>query len=74
MSTITTDDSLKMIRETLCVAQTHVGLSDDPRKREHIDRMQRLISDIDRRRPLGRNGRHGDLHTACCGCEDVDAG
>lgn len=72
MSTITCDDSLKMIRETFCVAQTHVGLSDDYRKREHVERLQRLIDDIDRQRPLGPDGKHRDRHTDSCGCEDVD--
>lgn len=64
-------DSPKMLRETLCVAQTRIGNSDldQDRKQEHIDRLQRLIAECDRHRPLGQDGRHGDLHTATCGCE-----
>lgn len=38
----------------------HPGLSD----------IQLLINEIDRHRPLGPDGTHGNLHTASCGCED----
>lgn len=57
-------DSLKMLRETLCVAQQAVG-----GRHDHSDRIQRMINDIDRQRPLGPNGKHGDRHTLTCGCE-----
>lgn len=71
MTDIKVADSLKMIRETLCVAQTHVGLhAVDSRKREHIDRLQRIINEIDLQRPLGPDGKHGERHTATCGCDD----
>lgn len=73
MSTISAPDSLKMIRETFCVAQSWLGYAGDTRVPEHIERLQRLIDDIDRQRPLGQDGKHGDLHTADCGCEDVPA-
>lgn len=65
-------DTLKMVRETLCVAQSAIGLSDvgGPRKAEHIACLQRIIAEIDRQRPLGSDGKHGDLHTPFCGCED----
>lgn len=65
-------DSLKMLRESLCVAQTAIGNSEvgGSRTREHIDRLGRLINEIDRQRPLASNGKHGTLHTATCGCED----
>lgn len=73
MSTISVNDSLKMVRETLCVAQTWVGAAPprDPRRREHVQRLQRLIDDIDRQRPLGPDGKHGQQHTPTCGCPDV---
>lgn len=68
MSTISTPDSLKMVREHLCLAQAR--LSDtggqDARARDAITR---LIADIDRQRPLSPDGRHGDQHTMTCGCE-----
>ena len=64
-------DTLKMIRETLCVAQTAIGISfaDNSRVNEHIDRIQRMTDEIDRQRPLGVDGKHGNLHTPTCGCE-----
>lgn len=61
-------DTLKMIRETLCVAL--IGFDESEASRRHIDRLQRLIDDIDRQRPLGPDGKHGDQHTETCGCED----
>jgi hypothetical protein len=64
-------DSPKMLRETLCVAQSRIGNSplDEDRKMEHIARLQRLIDECDRHRPLGVDGTHGDLHTPSCGCK-----
>jgi hypothetical protein len=65
-------DGPKMLRETLCVVQTRIGNSplDEDRKDGHIARLQRLIDECDRHRPLGPDGKHGDLHTATCCCED----
>lgn len=64
-------DTLKMIRESLCVAQAGIPFATSiDRYRDHIDRIQRLIDDIDRQRPLGPNGKHGNLHTPHCQCED----
>lgn len=69
-------DGPKMLRETLCVAQSRIGNSpyDEGRKREHIARLQRLIDECDRMRPLGPNGKHDDRHTPECGCEDNPLG
>lgn len=58
-------DSLKMIRETLCVAQQTVG-----GRHDHSERIQRMINEIDRQRPLAVDGKHGNRHTATCGCEE----
>jgi hypothetical protein len=67
-------DGPKMLRETLCVAQSMIGLhSSSSRRREHVDRLQRLIDECDRHRPLGRDGKHGDRHTPTCGCEESPA-
>ena len=58
MNRIETEDSLKMVRETLCAAQTALS-SEDPtdwQSRRHRDVLQRLINDIDRQRPLGPDG------------------
>lgn len=71
MTSYEVPDSPKMLRETLCVAQTRIGNSplDEGRKREHLDRLQRLADACDLHRPLGPDGKHGDRHTPTCGCE-----
>lgn len=73
MSTLRTPDSLKMIRESLCVAQTAMYYADRLNtaqiRQSDYDRITRLIEDIDRQRPLGSNGKHGKLHTETCGCD-----
>lgn len=76
MAVIDVPDSLKMIRETLCVAQTRIAHSevDKDRKHLHIDLLGRMIAEIDRQRPLGPDGKHGNLHTPDCGCEGVRRG
>ena len=62
-------DTLKMIRETLCAAQHAVLTERSPANvQRHADRLQRLIDGIDRQRPLGPDGKHDDRHTPTCGC------
>ena len=78
-ATLTVDDTIKMLRETFCVAATAIGMFygplGDTRTQEHIDRLQALIADCDRQRPLGPDGKHGDgpRCTPTCGCEDRPA-
>jgi len=73
MSAISTADSLKMIRETMCLAEH--ALHESARagssrpSQGDFDRIRRILEDIDRQRPLGSNGKHGNLHTPTCGCE-----
>lgn len=69
MSTISTPDSLKMVREHLCLAQGRLNGYLGEQERRAGEAIGRLIADIDRQRPLGPDGRHGDQHTATCGCE-----
>lgn len=69
MSTLEVEDSLKMLRETLCLAQSALNYA-LPHQDQHAARLGRLINDIDRQRPLGNDGKHGNLHTDTCGCED----
>ena len=57
--------------KTLCLAQTAIGALSGETGRHHIDRLQRLIDACDAHRPLGPDGKHGDLHTETCGCEDA---
>lgn len=61
-------DTLKALRETLCQAESALRATWN----DEIDllRIGRLIAEIDRQRPLGPDGKHGDLHTPSCGCED----
>lgn len=67
-----TVEDVKMLRETLCEAQVAItnrmsGQTAWP----HLDRLQRLIDQLDVHRPLGPDGTHGDLHTPTCGCVDL---
>lgn len=55
---------LKALRETLCRIQAGPIDSDDSA------RIGALIQAIDDHRPLGPDGKRGDLHTPTCGCED----
>lgn len=54
----------KYLREVLCQQQTY-----SPSKFTS-DLIGRLVMDLDKHRPLGTDGKHGDLHTSTCGCED----
>lgn len=65
---ILTRYSLKSARESLCLAQARLGQSDQERHASSV--LSDLIADIDRQRPVGPDGTHGDRHTATCGCED----
>ena len=63
---------LKALREALCVAQgaisrEYVGEQRDYGQR-YAQRLAVLIERIDEARPLGSDGKHGDLHTDLCGC------
>lgn len=72
-TTLHTDDHLKTVREALCVAQAAIGNFPNRPSNwpQHIPHLQRLIDDIDRQRPIGTDGKHGNLHTPTCQCEDV---
>jgi hypothetical protein len=69
--TYTVPDDPKMLRETLCAAQGVVNrhIPDTDRRQQHSDRLQRLLDECDRKRPLGPDGKHGDRHTPECGCD-----
>jgi len=60
----------KMAREMLCRLQSLVSVdSHDDNKRRDIGQLQGMIDQLDAHRPLGVDGKHGDLHTDTCGCE-----
>jgi hypothetical protein len=75
VATIHTADTLKSVREALCLAQSallnHWPFEGD-RPADRAASLGRLIEDIDRQRPLGPDGVHGDRHTPTCGCEDKE--
>jgi hypothetical protein len=56
--------SLKMLREELCRRQAENDFPHDVNNEINC-----LIMKIDVHRPLGPDGKHGDLHTQTCGCE-----
>lgn len=67
--------SPKSLRETLCVAQTAIANADvyDINCRERdIEKLNTVIAECDRMRPLGTDGTHGDRHTDRCGCEGTE--
>lgn len=64
----------KMLHEALCVAQSALverasGGRDIARVPFWIAQIGSLIAAIDEHRPLGPDGKHGDRHTATCGCD-----
>jgi hypothetical protein len=67
-------DGPKLVRETLCAAQASILHSTMTReqKQRHQAMLQRMINQCDVMRPLGSNGKHGDLHTDRCGCDEED--
>lgn len=58
-------DSLKMLRETLSAVQNGAAGVD---RMKHSERIGRIIAEIDRQRPLGHDGKHGNRDTETCGC------
>lgn len=62
-------EELKSLRETLAVAQA-LYTRDGQGWVGRGELLSGLIVEIDRHRPLGSDGTHGDLHTPTCGCED----
>ena len=71
MTVLDVPDDPKQLRETLCIAQSSLACrpTDGSILAEHMARLQRLIDECDRHRPLGPDGKHGTRHTPTCGCE-----
>ncbi len=55
-----------MLREDLCRRQ----VQPDDWPAPIASAVDVLIAMIDKHRPLGDDGKHGDLHTDTCGCLD----
>lgn len=66
----------KMVREALCAAQSAIGAHGQlgagygAAAPGWIAQLGVLIAAVDEHRPLRSDGKHGDLHTDTCGCED----
>jgi hypothetical protein len=57
--------TLKTLREALCRQQVNLEVPESVELEVGM-----LINLIDFHRPLGADGKHGNLHTETCGCED----
>lgn len=55
----------KMLQEYLC--SQYVYAPDEVTRRAIND----LVGILCLHRPTGSNGKHGDLHTPTCGCDDL---
>lgn len=55
----------KILTEHLCSQATFAP------DRVTRDEIQHLINVLREHRPVGPDGKHGNLHTQTCGCEDV---
>lgn len=65
-------EDLKGLREDLCVAQSALsfyGGHNNPQD-NRINRLDKIVQQIDILRPIGPDGKHGGRHTEFCGCED----
>lgn len=81
MTELRTFDTIKMIRETLALAQSAIHFRaaaghDADQSARHVRLLSRLIADCDRQRPLGPDGKHGDGErcTPTCGCAPANPG
>jgi len=60
----------KMAREHFAVIQTIVAQEDIFQQNVPAQNMiSNVLEQLDAHRPLGIDGKHGDLHTDTCGCE-----
>lgn len=66
-------NGIKSLRETLSVSKTAIYKSElgVDHSEDHIRRLEELIAQLDRYRPVNSHGKHGDRHTLFCGCDEV---
>lgn len=60
---------VKMLRETLTTVEKLLQRH-EPMAANHLMTVAFLIRQCDAHRPLGSDGKHGDQHTATCGCDE----
>lgn len=60
----------KSLREKLCTQEMFIPEDGSLLELRTRDAFAALLEVLDKHRPLGSDGKHGDLHTPTCGCED----
>jgi hypothetical protein len=71
MPQIQVTDNVKGLRESLELAQYIADLTPGINAALLRRRLQEVIDELDKHRPLGPDGKHGFLHTRTCGCKDA---
>jgi hypothetical protein len=74
MPSIEVIDNIKGLREILCLAQYVGDQTPGINHSLYSRRIQDIINELDKHRPLGPDGKHGTLHTPTCGCADKGHG
>lgn len=75
MPQIEVGKNIKGLREILCLAQSLADLTPlNVNITLYQRRIQGIIDELDKHRPLGSDGKHGNLHTETCGCQDKGHG
>lgn len=62
--------SVKMLGESLRLAEAAMNTAPMNIANSAKRHVANLIKELDKHRPLGPDGKHGDLHTETCGCSD----
>lgn len=58
----------KSLHEAFCYAQAFLPTTAQGMHYRSV--LQNLIDELNRMRPTGPDGKHGNLHTDLCGCKD----
>ncbi|WP_311053100.1 hypothetical protein [Rhodococcus qingshengii] len=74
-SIIHSNRTIKTVGEALSYAETALlnAYPHSGQRAHYAEVIAELLRDVARQRPVGSNGKHGELHTPTCGCEDVPA-
>ena len=64
--------SIKSVGEALKYAEAALlnFYHDNGQRSMYAEILRELLADIERQRPTGPDGKHGDRHTPTCGCAD----
>ncbi|MEV0031407.1 hypothetical protein [Nocardia sp. NPDC050793] len=74
MSALHSARSVKTLGEALAFAETALlnFYPDTDQRRRYAEVIAELLADVERQRPTGSDGKHGELHTPTCGCADKE--